>query len=373
MQLPFMLNAPVELVLPGHPDKICDQVSDTILDYFLMEDPGSRVAVECMIKDETLTVSGEITTQADLDYEVLEYHIWKTVFDPLGMGLPDIVWQLSAQSPQIGGVVDSGLAGDQAVVLGYASTDYQTWMPKNYSLASRVRDVVLQEINNHLAYLYFDGKVLVVSPRSGPSTVLVSVQHDREIDGQEVRELISDAVVAKIGEATVYVNPGADFIFGGSYADAGVTGRKIVVDSYGPGIPVGGGAFSGKDLTKVDRGGAYAARHVALAAALHFNQEARTHSHVFCQVSYGFGMKDPLSIQLSLVKEGPGSPANERYALLKWQQDNEQWIRDVLRPGGFPERFMRNHLNGWSFLDTAKRGHFGRRSVPWEYPDTEDL
>ena len=311
-----------ESVAEGHPDKLCDQVSDAVLDACLAQDPLSRVACETACKNDLIMIFGEVTTTAEVDYEQLVRDVCKSIgYDSIEKGLDyrnmTIVNKLDKQSPEIGTSVH-GMgakpleeigAGDQGIMFGYASDETEELMPLSLSLANKLgMQLAKLRKSGELAWLRPDGKTQVtVEYRKGESgemlplrvhTVLVSTQHSPDVDNVTIRKQVLERVILAVvpteflDERTIYhINPSSAFTIGGPYGDAGLTGRKIIVDTYGGWGAHGGGAFSGKDPTKVDRSAAYAARWAA--KSLVANGFCR---RVLVQVSYAIGLAKPLSL-----------------------------------------------------------------------------
>lgn len=263
-----MTKKTCEFVSPMHPDKICDRISDAILDAYLERDPESRVAVETMGGHGYITLKGEITSMAeDVDIE-------KIVSRIAGAGF-EVRKYITKQSPQIAQGVDNEGAGDQGIMVGFATSRTDSKMPLEYELARNL----CREIFRRYPY---DGKVQVSVEGDRVTTVVASFQNTKTADMEEL-------VRALISSEEYYINPAGEWDIGGFDADTGLTGRKIVVDAYGPSVAVGGGAFSGKDPTKVDRSGAYMARYVALAYLQKYNAE-----EVLVRLAYAIGKKEAL-------------------------------------------------------------------------------
>ena len=314
-----------ESVTEGHPDKICDCVSDAILDAILEKDSSARVACECFCTTDLLTVMGEITTSADIDPEAIAR---KTIIDigydrdGLGFNGNDckININIKKQSPDIAMGVDNGGAGDQGLVFGYACNETPELMPLAISLSHRLAKKLTElRKSGTLPYLRPDGKTQVtVEYENGEprrvDTVVVSTQHDEDIDIDILRrDIINKLIKAVIPsdmldvDTKYYVNPTGRFVIGGPNGDTGLTGRKIIVDTYGGYARHGGGAFSGKDPTKVDRSAAYAARYIAkniIAAKLADRCEI--------QVAYAIGVAKPVSIYVNTF--GTGKYDDEKLA-----------------------------------------------------------
>jgi S-adenosylmethionine synthetase len=258
-----------EFVTPMHPDKICDRIADIILDEYRRQDPKTRGAVEVMGGHGVIKVNGEITSSASVDVEKVVRGIVPEI--------PKVIVHISKQSPEIARGVDIGGAGDQGIMVGYACDETESRMPYEYELA--------RSLAKHIFEKYpYDGKTQVTVEKTDSGwkvkTVVASFQNAPREDLEAlVKELIPDA-------SEYYINPAGDWSLGGFDADAGLTGRKIVVDAYGPRVPVGGGAFSGKDYTKVDRTGAYMARKIAVDIL-----NKRNAKEVLVNLAYAIGKK----------------------------------------------------------------------------------
>ena len=391
-----------ESVTEGHPDKICDQVSDAVLDALLAQDPASRVACETVVNTGLCLITGEVTTTARVDFNTLVRNVIEQIgysgaraggFDAhscavlvaLDQQSPDIPQGVNEADDHAGDPLDLVGAGDQGIMFGYACDETPELMPLPISLAHRLA-LRLAEVrhNGSLGYLLPDGKtqVSVVYENDQPvaiDTILISTQHTAEIDGiseeKAMRERIaadlwihvvepatSDLSLKPSKEITRFlVNPTGKFVVGGPQGDAGLTGRKIIVDTYGGYARHGGGAFSGKDPTKVDRSAAYAARYVAkalVAAGLARKAEV--------QLSYAIGVAKPVSILVESFGTGAISNA-DLTALVQEHFD--------LRPGAIIETFGLRQLpqqrGGRFYQDVAAYGHFGRSdlNLPWENVD----
>jgi len=388
-----------ESVTEGHPDKICDQVSDAVLDALLAQDPASRVACETVVNTGLCIITGEVTTTARVDFNTLVRGVIADIgyssakaggFDAnscavlvaLDQQSPDIAQGVDEADDHAGDPLDKVGAGDQGIMFGYACDETPELMPLPISLAHRLaRRLAEVRHNGTLGYLLPDGKtqVSVVYEDDQPvaiDTILISTQHVAEIDGisdeKGLRERISadlwthvvepataDLSLKPSKEATKYlVNPTGKFVVGGPQGDAGLTGRKIIVDTYGGYARHGGGAFSGKDPTKVDRSAAYAARFVAkalVAAGLARKAEV--------QLSYAIGVAKPVSILVESF--GTSSLSNDELTELV----NANFD---LRPGAIIENFKLRNLpqqrGGRFYRDVAAYGHFGRSdlNLPWE-------
>ncbi len=306
-----------EFVSPGHPDKICDFIADSILDAYLAIDKDSRVAVEVMGGHNLITINGEVTSKTEPNLEAVVK----------GIVGPDykVIINLSKQSPSIASGVDTGGAGDQGIMKGYATALTANYMPKEYELARNLCMKVYEK------YPY-DGKVQVTLDGDTVKTVVVSFQNSKNADLLPiVKEIIS---------AEEYlINPAGEWTMGGFDADTGLSGRKLIIDNYGPEIPIGGGSFSGKDYTKVDRSGAYAARKIAVELVKNGAKE------VFVKLAYAIGKAEP--VMAIAVVDGVETKL-EGYDL------TPKGIRNILK------------LDTVKYADTSKWGHFGRKEFPWE-------
>ena len=337
----------VESVTEGHPDKVCDQVADAVLDEFLRRDPKSRVAVEAFGSHGVLIVGGEVTTEAEVDIE----RVARNVYVQIGYGEDiDVLVHVDKQSSDIAMGVDSGGAGDQGIMYGYATTETPEMLPRPVVLAHALTRH-LADLRRHdplFSWLRPDGKVQITMDGNKVISVLVSVQHDADISQPEIRALLTESLITPlVGDAEtleVLVNPTGRFVVGGFAADTGLTGRKLMVDTYGGLLPHGGGSFSGKDPTKVDRSAAYMARYAAK------NLVAGGYAkNVLVSVAYAIGKAEPLMLE---AKSGDGKDLS---AVLKKNFD--------FRPAAIIERL---DLRRPIYRQTAIYGHFGRPDVPWE-------
>ncbi len=373
-----------ESVSEGHPDKVCDQISDAILDACLKEDPNSRVACETLVTTDLIVISGEITTHAKPHWE----KIAREVVANIGYTHADIGFCaesckvmicIHSQSPDISqGVTEgSGLhkeqgAGDQGMMFGFASNETRELMPAPIIYSHKIVHELAKLRKEHpkkYAFLRPDAKSQVsirykMGKPVGVETVVVSHQHTPDMKKAELTELVKKVakkvIPAKLmkGKITYHINPTGNFVVGGPNGDTGLTGRKIIVDTYGGVGSHGGGAFSGKDPSKVDRSAAYMSRYIAkniVASGLADKCEV--------QLAYAIGVADPLSINADTYRTG----RLEDDAVL------EHIIRDVfdLTPSGIIKTLglKKPHKNGWCYQDTAAYGHFGRDSFPWEKTD----
>ena len=378
-----------ESVTEGHPDKICDQISDAILDALLEQDPMSRVACETCTTTGYVMVLGEITSKAHVDFQqIIRDTIREIGYDRAKHGFDAdtcaVVIALDKQSPDIAMGVDKALeakenqmsdeeidaigAGDQGMMFGYASNETEEYMPYPIALAHKLsRQLTKVRKDGTLKYLRPDGKtqVTVEYDENGKpvrlDAVVLSTQHDPDVTQEQIHEDIKkyvfDAVIPAdmVDEKTkFFINPTGRFVIGGPHGDAGLTGRKIIVDSYGGYARHGGGAFSGKDCTKVDRSAAYAARYVAkniVAAGLADKCEV--------QLSYAIGVAQPTSIMIDSYGTGKLSD-NELTDIVRENFD--------LRPAGIIKTL---DLRRPIYKQTAAYGHFGRNDLdlPWERTD----
>ena len=336
----------------GHPDKICDQISDAILDAYLTLDPKSRVAVEVFGGHGKLVIGGEVTSRGKVDYVKIARATYKEIgyTDKL-----EISAHLVTQSPDIAMGVDTGGAGDQGIMYGFATNETKEFLPKGvvlaHKLANRLEEARKKaNINKRIKWLRPDGKTQVTYLNGKLKTVLVSTQHAPNIKIEKIKKEITEKIInpllSKEERKTVkiLVNPTGQFIQGGFAADTGLTGRKIMVDTYGGLIPHGGGCFSGKDSTKVDRSGAYMARFVAKnLVAAGYGKEA------LVSVAYAIGMAEPLMIE-AINEKGEN--------LAKIVRKNFDF-----KPLAIIERLgLRQPI----FFQTAAYGHFGKKNLPWE-------
>ena len=274
-----------ECVSPMHPDKMCDRISDTLLDLHLRNDPESRVAIETAGGNGLVYVTGEVTSESKVTQEESE----KVVREVTQDYKIAVIINLNQQSPEIANGVDTGGAGDQGIMTGYACRENEQLLPQEYFLARELNKFIFQKFP-------FDGKTQITLDRNRVR-VVASFQNAPRV---ELYELVNEFFrgYPKYTLEEIHCNPAGDWNIGGFTADAGLTGRKLAVDNYGPRIPIGGGAFSGKDSTKVDRSAAYMARRVAVDLL----QEDKTRNEVFVQLAYAIGYDQPL--QATAVIDG---------------------------------------------------------------------
>jgi len=365
-----------ESVTCGHPDKICDMVSDAVLDECLKQDPKSRVAVETVTKTGMVLLAGELTTEAYVDFpkiarETLKYIGYTKNSHGIEWETCAVLAQVEEQSPDIAQGVNEGEgddkeqgAGDQGMMFGYAVRETKELMPLPISLAhkltNKLREVM---INKDLPYLGPDGKaqVTVEYDDGKPTrvhTVVVSNQHDEGIEQSKIRKDITEKVIKVVcgdwmdEDTILHINPTGIFVRGGPYADAGLTGRKIIVDTYGGRGRHGGGAFSGKDPTKVDRSAAYAARYIAKnIVAAELAEECEV------QLAYAIGVSHPVSINVNTF--GTNAIPEEKI---------EKLIKEHF-PTRPDEILKKLDLRRPIYRATAQNGHFGKESFPWEQTD----
>lgn len=365
-----------ESVSKGHPDKVCDQISDAILDEILKKDKTARVACETYITRGLVVVGGEITTRTWVDVEQIARDVIKSIgYDDAKYGFNyktcAVINVIGKQSPDISQGVDVGGAGDQGLMVGYAVNETPEYMPLSLVLS---HDILknLEKIRRQktLPYLGPDAKSQVtVEYQDGKpvrvDTVVVSTQHTEEIldkTGNKIterskKEIEAAAILPVIKKwmdknTKIYINPTGKFVIGGPQSDTGLTGRKIIVDTYGGRCPHGGGAFSGKDPTKVDRSAAYMARYIAKNIVA-----AKLAHECTVQIAYAIGRDEPVGFYVDT--EGTGVLPDEKLA---------QISRKIfpLTPRGIIEHFK---LRSPVYLPTAAYGHFGRKEFAWEKTD----
>ncbi|MEQ1871627.1 MAG: methionine adenosyltransferase [Vicinamibacterales bacterium] len=361
-----------ESVTEGHPDKIADQISDAILDAILTQDPKSRVACETLVTTGLALVAGEITTTAQIDYQSVVrqtiadvgYTRGKYGFDAETCA---VLSSIHSQSPDIAMGVDTGGAGDQGLMFGFACTETDELMPLPIMLSHRLtRGLSDARRSGQLKYLRPDGKSQVTVEYDGNKplrvdAIVVSSQHSEQVSQEILHHDITEGIINKLIPASlrdkntkIYVNPTGRFVVGGPHGDAGVTGRKIIVDTYGGAAPHGGGAFSGKDPTKVDRSACYMARYIAKNVV-----KAGIADRALVQLAYAIGVADPVSVMVHT--EGTGRIEEEKITELVRAHFK-------LTPRGIIEEL---DLRRPIYKKTAAFGHFGRTEpeFTWERTD----
>lgn len=360
-----------ESVSEGHPDKLCDQISDAILDECLRQDKYSRVACECFATTNLLVIGGEITTNAKVDYEAVARDVMRRIgytAEDLGIDADTceikVVMDTQSSDIALGTNVEVGGAGDQGIMFGYATNETETYMPLPISMAHElVRYASELRHNGTFKHARPDMKSQVTidyTDENNPKvdTILMSIQHDPDFNEEEFKTFIKEKIMKEVvrkhhmnEDYKVFINPTGRFVIGGPHGDTGLTGRKIIVDTYGGMARHGGGAFSGKDPSKVDRSAAYISRYIAkniVAAGLC--------DRIEIQLSYAIGIKDPTSVHVDTY--GTGKVADEVIldAIKKEFDLTPQGIINTLD--------LLNPIYG----PTAAYGHFGRTDVefPWE-------
>ena len=356
-----------ESVTEGHPDKVCDSISDCILDECLKQDKNSRVAIETFASKNKILVAGQITTSARINVEeIVRNRIKEIGYDNAKTDIDyrtcEVETNITTQSPDIAMGVDIGGAGDQGIMFGYASCETEEFMPLAISLAHKLAyQLTTVRKEGILPYLRPDGKTQVTVEYENDipkriDTVLISNQHTENVSIEEMKKDIIEKVIRKVipekyldENTKIYVNPTGRFVIGGPLGDTGLTGRKIIVDTYGGYSRHGGGAFSGKDASKVDRSAAYMLRHIAkniVASGLAKKCEI--------EVAYGIGMEEPISICIDTFGTGT--------------KTEEELIEMVKRNFDLTPKGMISYLNLQEpiFTKTTNYGHFGKKDLPWE-------
>jgi S-adenosylmethionine synthetase len=372
-----------ESVGEGHPDKICDQISDAVLDACLKDDPESRVACETFASTSLVLIGGEITTKTYVDFQRIVRGVVREIgYTNPAYGLDSesmaVLASINSQSPDISqGVSGTGLeryqgqqgAGDQGMMFGYACNETEDLMPLPITLAHKllIHAAKLRK-EKTIKWLRPDSKSQVTVEYEGYrpiriDAVVISHQHDPDVTHKEIESAVIEQIIKPVltptglldNKTNYYINPTGRFVIGGPFGDTGLTGRKIIVDTYGGMGRHGGGAFSGKDPTKVDRSAAYAARHVAknvVAAGLAERCEI--------QLAYAIGVPFPVAILVDTFGTAKGDEKNIENAIQK--------VFD-LSPSGISRNL---HLHSPIYQKTAAYGHFGRSEFPWEKPDMMD-
>lgn len=360
-----------ESVSEGHPDKICDQVSDAVLDELIRQDPNSRVACECFAATGMIVIGGEISTKSYVDIQEIARKVIEDIgytkgdycFDSKSVAVINVINQ---QSRDIAMGVDTGGAGDQGMMFGYACNETIDYMPAtliySHQLVHKLAEIRKKQ-NNLMPYLRPDAKSQVTIEYDKETneilrvdTIVISTQHDPTVNQEKIKEDLIKFVISPIipkelmdANTKIFVNPTGSFVIGGPHGDTGLTGRKIIVDTYGGRAPHGGGAFSGKDPTKVDRSAAYAARHLAKnIVAAGISRECTI------QLSYAIGVAEPVSINVQLDAKDKAKEVE----LAKYIKENID-----LTPKGIIKRL---DLLRPIYRQTASYGHFGRDQYPWE-------
>jgi S-adenosylmethionine synthetase len=336
----------VESVTSGHPDKVCDQISDAILDECLRQDPYTRAGIETFGNHGLLVIGGEVTTKAVFDADKIARKVYADIGYTKDL---NIIVAIAKQSPDIAQGVDTGGAGDQGIMYGYATDETPEFMPlavvKVHQLAKGLEFLRKQ---SGFSWLKPDGKTQITVENGKIKTVLVSTQHDENISQEEIKSALVEnlikPIIGDMSDIEILVNPTGRFVQGGFEADAGLTGRKIMVDTYGGLITHGGGCFSGKDPSKVDRSAAYMARFVAknLVAGGFAKQ-------CLVSVAYAIGKAEPLMVEA--INENGENIAEVAKAKFDF------------KPYAIIERLK---LRQPIYFKTSAYGHFGKNDLPWE-------
>ena len=356
-----------ESVTEGHPDKLADLISDSILDECLKQDKNSRVAIETFVSGNTVTIAGQITSTARMKItELVRETIKKIGYDNANTDIDyrtcKIQAEITKQSPDIAMGVDTGGAGDQGIMFGYACDETKEYMPYAISMAHKLaKELTEVRRTNEIPYLRPDGKTQVTVEYEDDKpkrieTILISTQHLDTVNIEELKNDIIEKVIYRVipkdmldKDTKIYINPTGRFVIGGPLGDTGLTGRKIIVDTYGGYAKHGGGCFSGKDASKVDRSAAYMLRHIAKNIVA--NGYAKKCE---IQVSYAIGMKEPLSVCVNTF--GTSEKTEEELVeLIKNKFD--------LTPAGIIKYLG---LQEPIYSQTTNYGHFGKENLPWE-------
>ena len=348
-----------ESVTSGHPDKVCDLIADSIFDEAIRQDPDAHMAVEATIKDDLILVYGEAGTTADIDYEKIALGVMKQI------GYDEeyhVQVKVNKQSSEINSAVahDEISAGDQGIMFGYADDETEDLMPFAIDCAHKLAKQ-LETVRRQTPFLRPDGKTQVTAEYVDGKlkridTIVVSTQHTADVSQEEIRKCVMEKVIKPVvdpklvDENTKYlINPSGSFILGGSWGDSGTTGRKIVVDSYGGYAPIGGGCFSSKDPTKVDRSAAYYARYVCR------NVVANGLAHK-CQIELAYAIGEPRPMSVNVQTFGTSKYTNEE--LLDIINKNFDFsVSNIIK-----ELDLRRPI----YATTTNYGHFGRAGLPWE-------
>ena len=368
-----------ESISEGHPDKVCDQIADTVLDECLKKDKNSRVACEVLATDNYITIAGEITSKSKVDYKKVAKDVLKSIGydkDELGTNYHNV--EVNVRVKQQSGDISMGVsqddpeeigAGDQGIMFGYATNETEGYMPLSISIAHKLVRVASEKRKKGMfRWARPDMKSQVTIDYTNKDniridTILMSVQHDPDYNDVEFKNYIINEIMKPVAKSfglnddfKIYINPTGRFVIGGPTGDTGVTGRKIIVDTYGGACAHGGGAFSGKDPSKVDRTGAYMARYIAknlVAAGVADRLEV--------ELSYAIGVNEPLSVAI------------KTFSTAKYEEEKIlEVIRKVFdcRPGMIVENFKLREPS-FKYADLANYGHFGRPDLvlPWEQLD----
>ncbi len=356
-----------ESVTEGHPDKLCDTISDCILDEYLKQDNHARVAVETFASGNKITIAGQVTAKGEIDIEKLVRETVKEIgYDNENIDMDyrtcKIDINITKQSPDIALGVDIGGAGDQGIMFGFACDETTEYMPYAISMAHKLSKKLTEvRKNEEIDYLRPDGKTQVTVEYENDipkriETILISAQHDEKVSQEELKKDIIEKVIKPVisedmidENTNIYINPTGKFVIGGPLGDTGLTGRKIIVDTYGGYARHGGGAFSGKDASKVDRSAAYMLRHIAKNIVA--NGYAKKCE---IQISYAIGMKEPLSININTFGTGILSEEN---LITKIKEKFD------LTPDGIINYL---ELDKPIYALTTNYGHLGKENLTWE-------
>jgi S-adenosylmethionine synthetase len=344
------LTYTVESVTSGHPDKLCDLIADSLLDAYLKTDPQSRVAIEVLGSRHMIHLAGEVTSTAAIEADAIVHDVLTAAgYDAANFMIHS---DLSRQSPEIAHGVDAGGAGDQGVMYGFATSETTEMLPKGVVLAHALTRKLDQLRASGASWVKPDGKSQVTMNNGQPTEIVVSAQHDAAMSLDDVRSALKtdvvEPVLADMGFADtsprLHLNPAGTFSVGGFESDTGLTGRKTQVDTYGGVIPHGGGAFSGKDATKVDRSAAYMARYAAKQLV---HQGLATDCLV--SVAYAIGVDEPVMLEAV-------------------DQDGKSLTAELAKQFDFRPRAIIDRLSLRSpiFAQATNAGHFGRSDLPWE-------
>lgn len=363
-----------EHVACGHPDKYCDKVADAILDEAMRlassveERRGCRTAIECLLKDRMLIISGEVnypdSVKAKLDVAKIARRVWAEVGYDHADGLT-VIEHLQQQSEDIawgdGTGTDEGGAGDQGIMVGYATAETASLMPLEYELARSLAHTLHQlRTTNTIPWLKSDCKTqITLSASGGVTSVVVAAQHSDGVSNSTIRSTLIEAAIEPTikryglgmpSSGRIVINGTGRFVVGGSIGDAGVVGRKIVVDAYGPRVPVGGGAYSGKDPSKVDRSAAYMARYIAKKVV---KEKIGGATECLVSLAYAIGQHEPEMIAATTDKGDLSELVSEEFA-------------GQLSPRKIQDRLRLYEPDGWLYQETSAYGHYGWEQYPWE-------